>query len=341
MKYIINNTGIVLFHNGAPIKIEKDSAAYRKILLVFDLPVQEQEEKIEAILQEASGYLSKDGFEISPEVVTYQGEELPSSLAEKVRSLAHEGLPLSLFSKFWENIQLNPSASSVRELYDFLSYKELPITEDGCFIAYKGVDSGYWSISGNNKTKVLQGKKNCGGKIYNGIGERIEVRRWDVDDNRDHHCSFGLHVGSLKYAEEFAPAGGNILIVKVNPKDVVSVPTDFNCQKCRVAAYEVVSLLSTKQDSCGHLYEDYDDPVAVYEDGEEIVSEEEQEYSAFETRILKYLLKKAFQGNREVSVQAIQNSFSPEYPSRVRVLDAVSELGYVWYAVDGIEYIQL
>ena len=33
----------------------------------------------------------------------------------------------------------NPSETSREELYDFLSYRELPITSEGTFIAYKGV----------------------------------------------------------------------------------------------------------------------------------------------------------------------------------------------------------
>jgi hypothetical protein len=37
-------------------------------------------------------------------------------------------------------------------------------------------------------------------------------------------------------------AGGDkIVIVKINPQDVVSVPLDENCQKVRVCFYEVVA----------------------------------------------------------------------------------------------------
>ena len=36
-------------------------------------------------------------------------------------------------------------------------------------------------------------------------------------------------------------ARGKVVIVKVNPKDVVSVPHDCNCQKLRTCAYTVVA----------------------------------------------------------------------------------------------------
>jgi len=195
MQYIINSNGIVLFIDNKPFKFERGSMQYAKILEKFDLPEDEQDAAIRQVIQKTSPNAEKNGFKISPESVSYLGEELPESLADKVRDIHEEGLPLSLFEKFWENLQLNPSSSSVRELYEFLSYKELPLTEDGCFLAYKGLDSDFWSISGNKETKVISGEVNSSGNIFNGVGEKIEVRRWDVDDIRDNHCSFGLHVG--------------------------------------------------------------------------------------------------------------------------------------------------
>jgi hypothetical protein len=242
---------------------------------------------------------------------------MPRALADKIRAIAQEGLPVSIFAKFWDNLQLNPSANSVRELYDFLAYKELPITEDGYFLAYKGLTKDGWSISGNKETKVLKGKVDNAGRIFNGLNEEIEVRRWDVDDNRQNGCSYGLHVGSLDYAQGFAQ--GQVVVVKVNPKDVVSVPEDCGCQKCRVCAYKVVDVFS-KEIEC---------PVCD-ECGDEILNDDQIEYTEFETRIDNYIHKKYEQEYDLVSVRAIQNSFSPEYPSKVRVLDALNTLGYTW-----------
>lgn len=315
MKYIANNTGIVFFFEGKPVKVEKGTHQYIKILAAFDLPASEQELAISKILFEKSGTYEVDGFEITPDNVSYNGTRIPDVLAAKVRGLIEEGLPVTLFAKFWENVQNNPSSSSVRELYDFLAYKELPITEDGCFLAYKRLDRDYWSISGNVKTLVVKGKVDSSGRIFNGVGEEIEVMRRDVDDNRNNHCSFGLHVGSLDYARDFSR--GKLVVVKVNPKDVVSVPSDYNYQKCRVSAYKVISDFETEITS-----------PAVDENGVAVESEEKQEASEFIARVDNYLTKKYQLGFNEVSVKAIQNAFSPDYPSRLRVKDAVESLGY-------------
>lgn len=327
MKYIVNQQAIVFFSNGKPIRIEKSAPEYGRIMKCFDLPDAEQDDAINTILKEKTEGFARDGFEIDPTEVTYQGERLPTALADKVRSICSEGLPVKLFAKFWESLQANPSANSVRQLYDFLAYKELPITEDGCFIAYKGVQKDGWSCHGNKNTKVLQGEVDSAGKIKNNVGNTIEVLRRDVDDERSNHCSFGLHVGSLAYAESFAP---KVLVVKVNPADVVSVPEDCSCQKCRVSKYEVIDSFDSE------IFASVTDS-----DGNPIESEEDYEHNEFLNRIERYLCNKAAEGLDEVSVQAIQNSFSPEYPSRIRVLDALNELDYVWYETDKGKFVDI
>ena len=281
------------------------------------MPSGEQEEVINTILNEKTGEYEKDGFTISPESVSYDGETLPDVLANKVRSIASEGLPVKLFANFWENLNNNPSASSVRELYDFLAYKELPITEDGFFIAYKGVASNGLSVHGNTKTKVLQGIVDDNGKIQNNVGDTIEVKRWDVDDNRDNGCSFGLHVGSMNYATTW---GQKTLVVKINPADVVSVPTDCGCQKCRVSKYEIID-----------AYENEIKSAITDSEGNPMESVEAAEHEDFLRSIDQFCIEKMDEGLRYLRVRAIQEMGDfEERPSRIRVLDGLSELGYYW-----------
>lgn len=321
MTYIITSDSIVLFFNNQPVKFQKGSNQYVKTIQALDLPKGEQEKKIREIISKSANHVEKNGFKITPEEVSYKGETLPKALANKVRALHSEDLPLNLFEKFWQNIQDNPSASSVNELYDFLSYKELPITEDGCFLAYKGLEKNFWSISGNKETKVVKGQVDDSGRILNTVGSEIEVKRRDVDDDRGNHCSFGLHVGSLDYARNFAR--GVVVVVKVNPRDVVSVPTDYNCQKCRVSAYKVVSVFEAEIKA-----------PAVDENNKPFKNEAQESHEKFLDRVETYLCKKEQQGESYISVRKIQNSFSPEYPATARVLQALDELGYIWVETD-------
>lgn len=130
----------------------------------------------------------------------------------------------------------NTSARAVSETYWFLENYGLPITDDGCFLAYKAVRNNYTDI--------------YSGKFSNLIGSVVSMPRNQVDDNYGKDCSQGLHVGALDYVvsyghfkkgEPIADGGNRLLLVKVNPKDVVSVPKYEGHTKMRVCSYTVVN----------------------------------------------------------------------------------------------------
>jgi hypothetical protein len=159
-------------------------------------------------------------------------------------------------TNFITRLQSNPSANSVNELYSFMSYKSLANTPEGKILGYKGVQSNYWSSTGNADTIVLQGETNDRHQILNEVGATIEVARRCVDDNKDNHCSFGLHVGSYDYANEWAGESGRLLVVEFDPADAVSVPTDCDFQKLRVSKYKVISdITDTRKELNRPVYE--------------------------------------------------------------------------------------
>ena len=162
--------------------------------------------------------------------VMFEGEEVHGSISKRILEFMSKGLPFQPLVKFLENLMENPSMQSQQELYDFLEHENLPITEDGCFLAYKAVNSDF--------------KDKWKGTFDNKVGQVCEMRRAKVDDNRGRGCSAGLHAGALNYVANYGSvdAGDNIVIVKINPEDVVSVPSDCNCEKLRTCKYEVVGL---------------------------------------------------------------------------------------------------
>ena len=165
--------------------------------------------------------------------------KIEGALKKKVQSLLDHKNDLLPFEKFMAKILLNPNEQSRVELFDFLAYRELPITEDGNFLAYKGVRDDYYSSYGCLETKVKKGKVNSFGQIFNGIGEHVKVRRKEVNSGRNVHCSgLSLHAGSLDYAKSWSD---RVVIVEINPKDAGSVPTDCEFQKLRCCAYRVIS----------------------------------------------------------------------------------------------------
>jgi hypothetical protein len=321
--YITNASAIILLlSNGEKIRVEKTDKIYAKILKTFELPKDEQESAVKGIINPISNIASK-GFVIDGNNITFRGEALPQALVTKLLSIISDGLPVEHFEKFWERLRENPSAQSVAELTDFLSYKELPITEEGYLIAYKGVRSDYYSSTGNTETRVIQGTVDETGHIYNGIGEVIEVARNHVDDNRENECSFGLHCGSLDYARGFAP---KLILVKVDPKDVVSVPKDCSFQKCRVSKYEVVSDY-VDEITTSVVDENGQDTLETIEDDTEEVN---AEYDATIQKIEAYLEKKSEAGFDQVTIRQIQNIFSPNWVTKETVKNALQVLWYTW-----------
>jgi hypothetical protein len=167
------------------------------------------------------------GCTLSPDgsTILLNGEPVRNSLTLRALELKKQGFPIDTFLRFLENLSENPSARATQELYDFLDHRALPLTEDGCFLAYKAIRHDYTDI--------------FSGKFNNSPGQTVEVPRNTVDDNRDHECSYGLHVGGSEYVRWYGK-GGPIVVVKVNPKDCVAVPKDHNAQKLRVCKYEVL-----------------------------------------------------------------------------------------------------
>lgn len=161
--------------------------------------------------------------------VYYNGKVLHDCITERIKEMMVEGVDFEPMIKFLENILSNPSYNSQKQLYNFLSHKNLPITDDGCFLAYKTIRSDWYD--------------KYSGTIKNSIGSVVEIDRSQVDDDPNSHCSHGLHVGALAYAGPggwYNTSGDRVIIVKVNPRDAVAVPGDHSCQKLRVCRYTVL-----------------------------------------------------------------------------------------------------
>jgi hypothetical protein len=207
----------------------------------------------------------------------WKNEPLHNSLATRIIRMYDEGFPIEPMILFMENLMSNPSRRAVQELYGFLEKGELPITPDGHFIAYKRVRSSFLDIHSNtvpNKPAYLmtsaelaQYPKTVPGGILvsveNGI-TTVEMERNRVDDDRDRTCSTGLHFCSQHYLPSFGAGGDNkVVILKINPRDVVSIPSDYNDSKGRACRYQVTGVLGEDQTLEGLVAEDTSAPAPV------------------------------------------------------------------------------
>jgi hypothetical protein len=147
---------------------------------------------------------------------------------DKLLQFGKEGTDTSSLLQFIVKLYQNPSSVARQELFGWLENADMPITTDGDFIAYKRVRGSYKDIHSNTMTYSL--------------GRVVEMSRLDVDDDRNQTCSAGLHFCSRSYLPHFSSNAGTdrIMLVKINPADVVSIPADYNDSKGRTWRMEVV-----------------------------------------------------------------------------------------------------
>lgn len=332
--YNMSEDSITIFWEGKPYTIRKDNANFSAVKQALLDARYEDLGNFLDIKRAVEDFVEGD-IEVRDEVVYYKNHRLHGVVVDKLLEMLRSGMKDSApLVNFITRLQSNPSANSVNELYSFLSYKSLATTPQGKVLGYKGVQSDYWSTTGNADTIVLQGKTNERHQILNEVGSTIEVARRCVDDNKDHHCSFGLHVGSYDYANQWAGENGRLLVVEFDPEDAVSVPTDCNFQKLRVSKYRVVSdITDTRKELNKPIYEankpiygsneDQDDLVEDYDDS----SDSEWEEDSVRLMIRNYIENRLDEGVNP-TLKQVQSRMKGESLSCKHICSIAEDLGY-------------
>jgi hypothetical protein len=180
--------------------------------------------------------------------IYFDGDEVHGTLVDTILRFLDEGEDFAPLVKFFENIAANPNDHSREQLYDWLVGQQkhdggVTIDEDGYLVAYKGVGrDGDGSLRSVSSGKAIVDGVEVQGRIPNEVGSTVEMPRSEVVHDPGNACSRGLHVGTFDYAQGWA--SGALLRVSVNPRDVVSVPTDAGGQKVRVCRYIIEDVIT-------------------------------------------------------------------------------------------------
>ena len=240
MKYIISDSGVVnAFVGGEAYTFDKNHHNYNALIRHLK---SGNVEHFEAAYDVASSveHFCVGYVHVKNGTLNWNGIPMPELFTDRILDMKKEGFDFDSMLNFMCNLNDNPSDKSILELFDFMQNKNLPITQDGHFLAYKAVRPDFKDI--------------YSGSIDNSVGEVVEVDRSKVDSNRNRHCGAGLHVGAIDYVTSYgginldnhddndSDGGNQIVICKVNPADVVSVPSDAKFQKLRACRYEVVAI---------------------------------------------------------------------------------------------------
>ena len=190
------------------------------------------------------------------------GDPIDNSISKfAVEAIDREGLKNEAawrpFVNLLEKLATNPSVASQEHLGHYISSNGITIFPDGDLLLWKGtqgdghsINAGYGIVDGVEFGAVNEeGRVTKSVNLLNEVGSVISIPRSLVDTNRNVHCSTGLHAGTYGYASGFAT---RLVQVKVNPRDVVSVPDDYNNAKVRVCRYEVFA--ETRDDYTDVIY---------------------------------------------------------------------------------------
>jgi hypothetical protein len=183
-----------------------------------------------------------DRVTVRDDVVYFDNDAVNNDLTAHMLRVLSAGKDVTPVAKFWENLASNPSAHSREQLFRWIKDRNLTIDEDGYIVAYKGVnvdeDGNYVSATAG---PAVVNNVPVNGFVPNAVGNVVEMARSSVVHNPAVGCSVGLHAGTYDYASTFT--SGPTLEVRINPRDVVSVPTDCYDSKMRVSRYVVAGVV--------------------------------------------------------------------------------------------------
>ena len=247
--YILTDNSLTVVIEGQAHTMNSDHAAW--LMAKEALAAEDWEALVELFDVEKAVENYADGnIEVKDGAVSYAGEVIHNHVVDRLLTFMRDGLPYKPLVCFLDKLMENPSSRATNELYAFLEHKNMPLTPDGNFLAYKGVNHDFtdkWS-----------------GKHDNSVGQTLSMNRNTVCDDANIGCSDGFHAGSYDYAKGYASGGGNLLIVEISPADVVSVPHDCECQKLRTSKYKVVGVMESietpaLEDGLNTNYGDWDE----------------------------------------------------------------------------------
>jgi hypothetical protein len=225
--YIISGTGrITLVLNSKPHTIETDHKFYQEILKALKEKTYDKIESLVNIGKSITQY-SQGFVKVIDGEIFYKNIAVNNKLTNRILNFMNDGLPFEPIINFFENVMQNPLVSAQNETYEFSEHNDLPLTEDGCFLAYKRVRNDF--------------KDFYTGTYDNSVGKIVKMKRVDCDACRANTCSRGLHFCSFNYLREYHGGEGRVIIVKINPKNIISIPTDYNLSKGRCCEYFVIA----------------------------------------------------------------------------------------------------
>ncbi len=255
--YSLGKDSITLFVEGDLVNVDSSHRNYGK--LREELLKTEEEQNLDRIKQLSSVQAMlrtfADGLvQITDSDMLFEGKAVSGHIVDKILELVQEDGDVNPYINFFLNLQKNPNKDVAGDLFKWADAGKMPITPDGCIIAFKKVKSDFTDVHT--------------GKFDNSPGSVLVMPREKCNPDRGQTCSTGFHFCSASYLSKFG--GQKVVAVKVNPADVTAIPRDYNNAKGRCCRYEVIQELS---DASAAKHDVWAKPVADLENSQEFPPE--------------------------------------------------------------------
>ena len=332
VNFILGSDSITVFLDNKPYPVNKQAKTYAAVL---DAVRANDTEKLRDLLNLRDNLIKSfngqsDVIRIDGSSIFYGDREVTGLITQRIFEAINLGLGATPFIKFLELLHQNPSKRAVDELFGFIEKCALPITDDGHFLAYKRVQDNYTDVHS--------------GKFDNSVGQVLTMPRNRVDEDKNRTCSAGLHFCSYDYLAHFS--GSRIMVLKINPADVVAIPADYNDTKGRTCRYEVVDEIPVKDympssrlqegvttayaSGTGKGWSEFEDEIEEYEEQFEDESVIEDEIDLLTGGEIKDLIQEAKIAEMEL------NDIAELYGISVEAVEAILQRNNVRYGQDKV-----
>lgn len=184
-----------------------------------------------------------DRVSIRNGVVYLDGDPYDGDIADTILTFYEADEEFEPLVLFMEKLLMNPNEHSRAHAYRWLANKSFALDSSGNVLAYKSVvkqpDGSYLSHSSGNA--IVDDEEHRSGPVPQRLGSVVALPRSEVTFDPSIGCSYGLHAGTWEYASNFMWGGSTVLLVRIHPRDIVSVPTDARDQKMRVSKYRILN----------------------------------------------------------------------------------------------------
>jgi len=238
VQYILSRNALSVFIQGRPHPVDQSNPNYdlildglrnRSLSEIQVLALVNQRAAVEA----AVAGLKFGAVTVGQDGVFYGDKLVPSHLTTKMLEILARGLDITPWGRFLDRIYHNQRQASIDAIGNWLVFVGMPITTDGMLLAYKKVRADHSAF----------------------IGDPVAHAPDTTIESED-----GLAFSSWDCLPRTTGNNGRVMIVEIDPADIVSIPLDYHASMGVARKFRVLAEIAPQL--VGFAYPNFDSAAA-------------------------------------------------------------------------------